>query len=449
MQSAVQLGQQYGRYVMQLTSELLQPEQPSCLSDMERDIRTMLLKQGRFLLSAWLAMLEEAYPASSIPCACGGQAAYQYRRKGTLLTMLGQVTYERAYYLCPQCHEGTYPLDQQLGLRPGQMSAEVESLAGMTGAQLPFEQGSHLFEALTLIPLSDHSMAKATQDMGSEVQIQEQQWIEQSHNEQWLQTQQRLVEGPQRLYGSLDGAKVHVRGDKEHPWRELKVGAWFTTTQDPPRSPDEDWEIHATDITYYAGVCEARTFGDLLWATGCQRHAQLAQELIFLGDGAEWIWTLVREHYPEAIQIVDWFHAAEYIAPVAKAAFPTEAEQMTWSRDVRTALWQGDLNGVIQAFRAYCDHPDAGKAAGQAVTYFTNNRHRMRYPEYRAKGYQIGSGTIESGCKRIATQRLKVAGAIWNLDNAVKTAKARAALLSGQWDTITARRQHLPHSLAA
>jgi hypothetical protein len=449
MQSAVQLGQQYGRYGMQLTSELLQPEQPSCLSDMERDIRTMLLKQGRFLLSAWLAMLEEAYPASSIPCACGGQAAYQYRRKGTLLTMLGQVTYERAYYLCPQCHEGTYPLDQQLGLRPGQMSAEVESLAGMTGAQLPFEQGSHLFEALTLIPLSDHSMAKATQDMGSEVQIQEQQWIEQSHNEQWLQTQQRLVEGPQRLYGSLDGAKVHVRGDKEHPWRELKVGAWFTTAQDPPRSPDEDWEIHATDITYYADVCEARIFGDLLWATGCQRHAQLAQELIFLGDGAEWIWTLVREHYPEAIQIVDWFHAAEYIAPVAKAAFPTEAEQMTWSRDVRTALWQGDLNGVIQAFRAYCDHPDAGKAAGQAVTYFTNNRHRMRYPEYRAKGYQIGSGTIESGCKRIATQRLKVAGAIWNLDNAVKTAKARAALLSGQWDTITARRQHLPHSLAA
>jgi hypothetical protein len=59
MQSAVQLGQQYGRYVMQLTSELLQPEQPPSLSDMECGIRTMLLKQGRFLLGAWLAMVEE------------------------------------------------------------------------------------------------------------------------------------------------------------------------------------------------------------------------------------------------------------------------------------------------------------------------------------------------------------------------------------------------------
>lgn len=107
------------------------------------------------------------------------------------------------------------------------------------------------------------------------------------------------------------------------------------------------------------------------------------------------------------------------------------------------------MNTVIRAFKAYTEHPHAGQAARKAVTYFTNNRHRMRYPEYRAKGYQIGSGTIESGCKRIATQRLKVAGAIWNLDNAIKTAKARAALLSGQWEAITARRQHLSRKRAA
>jgi len=306
MQSAAQLGQQYGRYVMELTAELLQPEPPSGLSQMERGIRTMLLKQGRFLLGAWLAMLDQPYPAESIPCPCGGQALYQFRREGTLLTILGQVTYERAYYLCPQCHQGRYPLDEQLGLRPGQMSAELESLAGMTGAQLPFQQGSQLFESLTLVSLSDHSLAKATQAIGAEVAAQEQEWIAQSHDEQWLQTQERLSHGPERLYGSLDGVKVHIRGDHEHPWRELKAGAWFTTTQEPPGNPHEDWEIHATDITYYCDLCEARQFGELVWATGCQQRAQLAQELIFLGDGAEWIWNLVRDHYPEAIQIVDF-----------------------------------------------------------------------------------------------------------------------------------------------
>jgi bisphosphoglycerate-dependent phosphoglycerate mutase len=97
------------------------------------------------------------------------------------------------------------------------MSAELESPAAITGAQLALEQGSQLFETLTLICLSDQSVAKAIQEIWTEVQAQEQEWIEQSHDEQWLQTQQRLAGGPERLYGSLDGVKVHIRGDRDHP----------------------------------------------------------------------------------------------------------------------------------------------------------------------------------------------------------------------------------------
>lgn len=81
--------------------------------------------------------------------------------------------------------------------------------------------------------------------------------------------------------------------------------------------------------------------------------------------------------------------------------------------------------------------------AQKAVTYFTNNRHRMDYPTYRANGYQIGSGTIESAAKQIVSQRMKVTGAIWNLDSARLVAKARAAFLSDQWDDLAARRTHL------
>jgi hypothetical protein len=111
-------------------------------------------------------------------------------------------------------------------------------------------------------------------------------------------------------------------------------------------------------------------------------------------------------------------------------------------------LWDGDLEAVIAAFERFTDHHRATEAATKAVTYFTNNRHRLDYPTYRANGYQIGSGTIENGCKQIVSQRLKVAGAIWNLVNGIKTAKARAALLSGQWPAISARREHLSLPLA-
>ena len=411
---------------------------------MEHGIRQMLMKLGRFLMGSWLALQENAYPEGTRPCPhCGQEATYQFRRDATLLSIVGQVTYRRAYYLCAQCHKGHYPLDDQLGLRPGELSAGMESLTAMTGVQLPFEQSSQLFEELTLVSVSDHSVAKATQAMGREVQTLEAEWIAQSDDEDWLHEQEGLAERPQRLYGALDAAKIHVRGEKEHPWRDMKVGVWFTTMAVPPQTPDEKWDIQATDMSYYCDVIEAQAFGNLLWATGCQRQAQLAQELIFLADGAEWIWKLVQTHYPEAVQIVDWFHATEYIAPVANTAFNEKDKREDWTEQVRTDLWEGKLDAVIAAFECFVAHKQAGEAAGKAVTYFTNNRHRMDYPTYRAKGYQIGSGTVESACKQIVTQRLKVAGAIWGLNNGIQTAKARGALLSNQWSILKARREHL------
>ena len=186
MKTMANLGQEFGQYVIQLTAELMGAGEPKSLSEMERQIRQMLLKLGRFLLGVWLTMLVEPYPAEKVACSCGGEAKYQFNRTGTLLTILGQIEYKRPYYLCPSCQKGSYPLDQKLGLRPGQMSAELESLSGMTGAQLSFGQGSHLFEGLTLISLSDHSLAKATQAIGSEVQTQEKEWMAHSQAEAWL-----------------------------------------------------------------------------------------------------------------------------------------------------------------------------------------------------------------------------------------------------------------------
>jgi hypothetical protein len=212
--------------------------------------------------------------------------------------------------------------------------------------------------------------------------------------------------------------------------------AWFTARGQPPRQPDETWTIGAQDITYYADIAEAEAFAELVWATDVQRHAHHTHELIFLGDGTRWIWDLVDLHFPQAIQIVDWFHACEYLMPVAKLAYPDEAQQKQWVADVKTALWQGQLNTVMAACAAYIDPTRPDEPAPKAVTYYTNNQHRMAYPAYRAQGYQIGSATIESGIKQIATQRMKVTGARWNLDNARLVAKARAAFLSRQWNTL-------------
>ncbi|MCS6911198.1 MAG: hypothetical protein NZM11_11640 [Anaerolineales bacterium] len=104
-------------------------------------------------------------------------------------------------------------------------------------------------------------------------------------------------------------------------------------------------------------------------------------------------------------------------------------------------LWEGCVDAVLRALERLA--PRCEVAHG-AVTYFTNNAHRRQYAKFRAAGYMIGSGTVESGCKQIVTQRLRRPGAQWSVEGAVLTAKARAAWLSGEWDALCAQRAALP-----
>jgi hypothetical protein len=421
-----------------------QSEQAQSLSEMEQSIRQWLYRVGNLLLSLWLLCLSPRYDEPSVACPhCTGEASYQRRREGTLRTMLGQIRYKRAYYLCAECGQGHYPMDDQYGLRPNTMSAEMERLAALVGVQMPFAQASLLFSELTLTSLSDQSIDKATQSYGQTVEK-----VEASLYQQAVEQDPQAPSGrPLRLYGSLDGGRVQTRAPKgqPQPWRELKIGAWFQARGEPPKNPDGEWTIQAYDITYYSDILPAEQFGNLLWATGVEHGAEPASELIFLGDGARWIWDLVDLHFPHAIQIVAWFHACEYLAPVAKSAFKNSAQQADWLHTARDKLWHGKLDEVIAACQELVQpHLKAeDDPAQQAVTYFCNNRQRMDYPTYRKHGYQIGSGTIESAVKQIASQRMKVSGARWNLLSARMVAKARATFLSGQWDRIAAQRRFL------
>jgi hypothetical protein len=421
-------------------------EEVSNLSEMEQVARGQLIEIGRRAFEQWIAEESENRSEEPVKCKCGAEARYVRQRAGQLRTVFGIVKYERAYYGCETCHRGYYPLDERLGLRPNAMSAELERLAGKVGVERPFEQGSRLFSELTLVSLSDHSLDKAAQAYGEEQMKQEAEWETEANDMDVLLERKRTIKPPRRLYGSIDGGRVHIRGAEgvqDAVWRELKIGTWFVTRAQPPGKPGGDWSIRAENIHYYADICDAETFSRLVWSTGFQHHAQLAHELIILGDGARWIWDLVTEHFPNAVQIVDWFHACEYLEPVAKVAFKDKVQRERWVEKTKTDLWNGDLDAVIAACQEHVNPNRQDDPAQKAVTYYTNNRQRMNYPTYRANGYHIGSGTIESGVKQIGSQRMKVAGASWNLESARKVAKARTAYLSGHWADLAARRTHL------
>ena len=445
MEFSIELVEAISGLFKQAVLEMVEQQPDSKIGDLEQGLRYLLKQAGGQALSEALSAMDQKYPEPGVTCECGHLANYQFRRKAKTLTVFGWVEYRRAYYLCIHCHQGQYPLDQRFGLQPGQVSAGLAPLLALAGVETAFEEGCELVKRFLLLEVSDNTLRKETQTFGQLQAHTEQAWQAQSQDAQCLQErQQSAVERPRRLYGSLDGTHVPI-GEE---WRELKTGSWYEVekVRNACGSGVGQWdELKARHISYYCDIAEAQAFEALLWASAVQRNADLAAEIVFVADGAPWIWNLVERNFPQAVQIVDWYHAVEYLAPIAEAAFGSASRSAKdWLEAVRSDLWQGHIDQVIAACQTFQKHARAGEAARRAVTYYTNNAKRMDYAHFRTAGYQIGSGTIESGCKQIATQRLKRSGARWTLEGARRTAKARAAWLSGQWDRLSGQRAALP-----
>lgn len=420
------------------------------MNELENGIREMLQMVGAAALGQVLERRDEQQnTAGKRPCGCGGEQGYLFRRSVVVVSVFGRVSYKRRYYHCPSCQRGQSPLDQQVGVEPGQVTPGLAELLALAGVEVAFEEAARLVERFLLVRVSDNTVRKETERFGALQQAREACWEEQSQDLEWLQKRSRQP-GPQpgRLYGSLDGVMVPLQRE----WRELKNLTWYRV--EPVRSfqkrrhhasqVGEQNHLQAQDIHYYCDIQTAQDFDRLFWATAYRHHADLYEELVFVCDGAAWIWNLIERHFPHAVQIVDWYHASEYLPPIAEAVFGRgTAEYDAWLEQARRFLWEGQIDDLIHDCRLLANGPPAD-AVQTAVTYFTNNQHRMDYAHFRQQGYFIGSGTVESAGKQIAGMRLKRSGARWTEAGAVQTAKARAAWLSGAWQALASDRAALP-----
>jgi len=430
------------------------------MATLETQLRELLRQVGQQTLSTLLSR-GEGTPVATMACACGGTLHYQRQRPATVVSVFGKMTYTRPYYAGCACGHGLAPRDVAYGLTPGAVTSGLASLLGLTGIAFGFAEGRQWVQQFLLFDVAAHTIRAETQTFGQLQQTRETAQQAQSQSEAALQARVRAAPtGAARLYGSIDAAKVRIEprvrlgerptSEKTEAWRDLKVGCWYevapvravaASARERIKLARDQVAWRATTIHYYCDIAEASLFGEQLWSAGVAANADVAQELVFVCDGAVWIWHLVEHYFPKAVQIVDWFHAEEHLERVAQAAFPNLIARAQWLDPVTTDLWEGRVADVLRACEALAPHcAEARQAAG----YFQNNAERMRYDQFRAAGYVIGSGTVESACKQIVARRLKVSGAQWNPDGAVLTAKARAAYLSGDWQILATARAALP-----
>ena len=410
-----------------LTEEFIQHLGKEAITsdEIEQALRNGLQEVGQASFGEMLTLLDESSYQIEERCECRQLGKRVSRREAQLLSVFGRAKYKRSYYQCSGCAQRWIPLDESQQLRPGRATRMMSGLLGMAGVTVAFEEARHQIQRYLQVEVSANTIRQETQLLGERQAQQERSWVENSQDLAYLQQREQVQERPQRLYGSMDGAFVPI----EQEWKEAKLISWYQVGK---RYGQDDW--HAQGIHYYPSLEEAASFGELVWATGVQHQADRAQELIFVCDGAAWIWKLVDQYFPEAVQIVDWYHACQYLYPVTEALFEREDQQHAWIAEMKALLWDGEVEAVVRAAQEVL--AAVGPPAQRLITYYQHNMERMRYARFRQANYFIGSGTVESGCKQVVSMRLKRSGATWSLAGASATAKARAAWLAGSWDTL-------------
>lgn len=299
------------------------------------------------------------------------------------------------------------------------------------GTWLPFEQVPEALAWFTHVAVSAETARRVTEAAGAALVAAETATVEQLE-QQWPAppgvptTRQQL---------SVDGAMVPlVHGE----WAEVKTLAVGRVER---RGPD----LHATDLSYFSRLADVDTFTRLAWGELHRRGLTLAPDVCALVDGADWCQTFLDRRCPQAVRILDFPHAAEYVSEAAQAMFGAgTAEASEWLGQHLHRLKHEEPAPVLAALAALpvaeSLTPQAAAAKrDSAVGYLTARLAQIQYAQFRAAGYPIGSGAVESANKLVVEARLKGSGMHWARANVNPMVALRAAACSDRWPETWAR----------
>jgi hypothetical protein len=395
---------------------------------LERDLLAALKHDGARWLEDLLNDPALSYPNNQPQ---PDEEPYGQRPKVVLLT-LGWITLRRAYFYSADRQEGRFPLDAALGLvdsySPG-VARWMCRAAALAGSYQAASQDLLTYGGLEID-------ARQLQRMILQMAPRMTRWRE-------VQAPVFNPAAGDIFCVGTDGTgapmrRKELRGRKgkngRARTREVKVGTVFTHRQ--PDSPDQRPERDAHSTTYLADIVSSAEFGLRLRAEAMRRGIARARVVVFLGDGAVWVWKLAQINFPSAVCILDYYHACEHLSLLTHALYGEgSARAKTRYRQWRKALLKDKLAQVIA--QANADLPARAQTrtlAKKQIAYFERNRSRMRYQTFRQAGYFIGSGVVEAGCKTVVGQRLKQSGMLWSCQGASHLLTVRCALLSGWFD---------------
>ena len=322
-----------------------------------------------------------------------------------------------------------FPLDERWHLTQREYSPNLGRELVWLSGMLPYEQASEVCRRWGFLSVPATSLWEYTQAMGQRLleQVEHEREHSQVERTQW---NHRDYDPRACKAVCMDGGMVYVRGEG---WKEIKTGVIGDI--DPvlihTATPPEEQHPRLHHLRYVGVLGDGNALSRALWILALQQGVPYAGRSAVVADGASWIWRVAADLFPVSTQIVDWYHAKEHLAQAATAAYPHDPEAaQRWLNHQAVLLYQGEIWKLLVEFRRIgLDETHA--------RYFLTHQRRMQYQTFRAEGFIIGSGSVESGIKQFKA-RLTGAGMRWSRAGVNRMVVIRAAVLSGTFDDLWA-----------
>jgi len=415
------------------------------LEALEFHLRSSMHSVGSRLLERLINSDGGDYRGTMLRSEKGEVFEFKEYRDKQVLTVVGPVRVQRAYYYDKEDAKGYCPKDVALDIAETSFSPGVRRIMARVGAYRPFGLGQQDIQQMAGIDVDSKAIERVSHQLGEEVE-----GFYQKEGSQFLSGKVVPLEPVKTMYICMDATGVPVvkaetanrkgKGESgQAKTREAKLGCVFTqTTVDEKGYPRRD-----EDSTSYVGAIETtEAFGDRMDSEALRRGLERAQRVCAIGDAAPWIWNTVEERFYGAIQIIDLYHARQHYWSVARAVFGTDLKKLNqWTERRRKELNEGKVEDVIKAIkRLTVTTPEQKKIVEGEIAFFEKNKNRMRYADFRKQGLFVGSGVVEAGCRTVIGQRLKQSGMHWTVKGANNIIALRCCILSNRWEDFWEQR---------
>lgn len=289
------------------------------------------------------------------------------------------------------------------------------------GSKLVFEEASEEVESLVGIDMNAKQIERVCHFYGDLIEKVE--WREAYSDGNQLKLE---LKPGDITYAMVDGSMLFTREEK---WKEIKLGRVFTSSSMVRVSKDRGI---ITDTVYVPHFGKANEFWEKL-----SKEIPNNNRLVFINDGAKWIWNYIRDHYPNSTQILDYYHCKGHIYDFAKSyyndsgaadGFVSKITDLLFAKQVSKAL---DEIGLLE-----CANKTKQKEKEKLLNYLKANKDRINYGEYVKQGLLIGSGAIEAAHRDVLQKRLKLSGQRWTISGAQQVANLRAYKKSNNWGEV-------------